>query len=139
MNKSIFIDANVLCGLFNNKDALHEKSEKAIISLKESEFVISNFILLECYTIISQRTSKEKAIHFRSYIFANRQYKIFWINHKLEEDSWNIFASIKDKNFSYVDASTLAVMKKEKIKHLLSFDTGFNNLQKQFKFKLIGS
>jgi predicted nucleic acid-binding protein len=65
-------------------------------------------------------------------------YKIVWINRKLEEETWKIFASIKDKNFSYVDASILAVMKKEKISHLLSFDAGFKNLQEQFKFQLIG-
>lgn len=139
MNKRVFIDSNVLCGLFNNKDALHQKSENAIIFLKESEFLISNFILLECYTIISQRTSKENAIHFRNYMFANRQYEIFWIDRNFEQDAWKIFSSIKDKNFSYVDASILAVMKKEKIGHLLSFDTGFQNLQHEFKFKLIGS
>jgi len=138
MNKRVFIDSNVLCGLFNNKDALHQKSAKAIVSLKESGFVISNFILLECYTIISQRTSKENAIHFRNYMFANRQYEIAWIDRKLEDEVWTTFQTIKDKHFSYVDASILAVMKKEKIKHLLSFDVSFKSLQSEFKFKLVG-
>ncbi len=138
MNEIVFIDANVLCGLFNNKDSLHEKSKKAIISLKKSEFAISNFILLECYTIISQRTSKENATHFRDYIFANRQYKIFWIDRRLEDEVWLAFKSIKDKNFSYVDASILAIMKKQNVRHLLSFDTGFKDLQDQFKFRLVG-
>lgn len=139
MKQTIFIDSNVLCGLFNDKDALHEKSKKAITSLIKSRFVISNFILLECYTIISQRTFKKNAIDFRQYMLNDDQYNLFWINRKLEEDSWNIFSSIKDKNFSYVDASILAVMKSEKISHLLSFDSGFTHLQKTFGFTLIGA
>ena len=139
MKQTIFIDSNVLCGLFNDKDSLHEKSKNALASLREYQFAVSNFILLECYTIISQRTSKENSINFRQYMLTDYPYKIVWINRKLEEETWKIFASIKDKNFSYVDASILAVMKKEKIGHLLSFDTGFKDLQEQFKFKLIGS
>lgn len=139
MNETVFIDANVLCGLFNNKDSLHERSKKAIESLRKSALVISNFILLECYTIISQRTSKAHSIHFRQYMLANKQYGILWIDQKLEEDTWKIFQSIKDKNFSYVDASILAAMKSEKITHLLSFDAGFSQLQKTFDFALIGA
>lgn len=45
---------------------------------------------------------------------------------------------MKDKNFSYVDASILAVIKQEKIKHLLSFDISFKPLQKEYGFELIG-
>lgn len=137
--KPFFIDANVLCGLFNNKDSLHEKSKKAIESLRKSAFAISNFILLECYTIISQRTSKTHSIRFRQYMLTNKQYEIFWIDKTLEQETWKIFASIKDKNFSYVDASILAVIKKEKISHLLSFDAGFAQFQNNFGFTLIGS
>ena len=139
MNNTVFIDANVLCGLFNNKDSLHEKSKKAIESLRKSVFTISNFILLECYTIISQRTSKAHSIRFRQYMLTNKQFEIFWMDKMLEQEAWNIFASIKEKNFSYVDASILAVMKKEKIGHLLSFDSGFAQLQKPFGFKLLGA
>jgi len=137
MNKVIFIDTNVLCGLYNNKDTLHEKSKKTIISLKESKFAISNFILIECYTVISQRTSKERSISFREYILTHFLHKIFWIDRKMEDDTWRIFKSIKDKNFSYIDASILAVMKKEKIGNLLSFDAGFAQFQKTFGFTLI--
>lgn len=139
MNETVFIDTNVLCGLFNNQDSLHEKSKKIIQSLRESTFAISNFILLECYTIISQRISKTHSIRFRQYMFTNKQYEILWIDQKLEENTWAIFQSIKDKNFSYVDASILAAMKSQKITHLLSFDTSFTQLQKTFGFTLIGA
>src|SRR3990167_11425411 len=105
MTEIVFIDANVLCGLFNNNDSLHEKSKKAIELLRESAFAISNFILLECYTIISQRTSKGNSILFRKYMLTNKQYEIFWTDRRLEDEAWAIFQSIEDKNFSNVDAS----------------------------------
>lgn len=139
MKQPLFVDTNYLCAFYNKSDSLHEKAKKIFPSLEEFQVVISNFILLECYTIISQRVSKHHALIFREDMYSEKYYRIFWIDRRLEEYVWTIFKSIKDKNFSYVDASILAVMKREKINHLLSFDTTFKNLQDQFKFKLIGA
>lgn len=138
MKQNIIVDANVICSLYNSEDSLYEKAQGIKPLFTEYNPVVSNFILLEIYTILSQRVSKKFSIEFGENIYKDRVFTVVWINRKLEQDTWRIFASIKDKNFSYVDASILAVMKKEKIGHLLSFDAGFKNLQKQFNFKLIG-
>ena len=138
MKQFLFVDTNYLCAYYNKSDSLHEKAKKLFSSLQEFHIIISNFILLECYTIISQRVSKNHALIFKEDMYTQKYYRIYWINKELEKQVWSIFESIKDKNFSYVDASILAVMRKEKVKHLLSFDTTFKNLQDQFKFKLLG-
>ena len=139
MKQSIFIDTNFLCALYNEKDALHEKARVIWPTLDEFYYAVSNFILLEAYTILSQRVSKTQAIFFGNYVRKENPYMIFWIDRNLENNIWQVFKLIKDKNFSYVDASILAVMKKEKIGHLLSLDAGFKNLHEQLEFKLIGS
>lgn len=139
MKQDLFIDTNVICALYNSKDSLNAKAEKVKHLFEEYKPVLSNFILLETYTILSQRVSKEFAIKFGQDVQREHQYVIYWIDKMLEDEAWKIFASIKDKNFSYVDASILAVMKKEKIGNLLSFDAAFKSLQNQFKFKLIGA
>lgn len=139
MKPIIFIDTNFLCALYNEKDSLHEKARLIWPTLKELDYIISNFILIEAYTILSQRASKVQAIAFGNYIRRENPYTIVWINRDFEDAIWKIFKSIKDKNFSYVDASILAVMKKQKISHLLSFDAGFAQFQKTFGFTLIGA
>jgi len=139
MKQSLIIDTNVICALYNSEDSLYQKAQRIKHLLTEYNPVVSNFILLETYTVLSQRVSKEFAVSFGKRVRERHSYAVVWINRKLEQDIWKIFVSIKDKNFSYVDASILAVMKKEKISHLLSFDAGFEGLQSQLKFKLIGS
>jgi predicted nucleic acid-binding protein len=139
MKRPLFVDTNYLCAFYNKSDSLHEKAKKSSSSLGEFHIVISNFILLESYTVLSQRVSKNHVLTFKEDMYNEKYYRIYWVDKNLEENIWLIFKSIKDKNFSYVDASILAVMKKEKINHLLSFDATFKNLQEQFKFKLIGS
>lgn len=138
MNPSVFLDTNYLCALYNVNDSLYDKAKSLAKTLKGTKFIITNFILLESYTILSQRASKAQSMRFGNYVRRYNPYDIFWIDKELEEKIWKIFKKIKDKNFSYVDASILAVMKKEKIKHLLSFDDSFKNLQKQFSFQQIG-
>lgn len=139
MKKSIVVDTNVICALYNPEDSLYEKAQRIKSLFTEYKPIVSNFILLETYTILSQRISKEFAVSFGKRIREKHSYAVVWIGPKLEEDVWKIFTSIKDKNFSYVDASILAAMKSEKITHLLSFDTGFAQLQKTFGFTLIGA
>lgn len=139
MNSPLFIDSNFFCALYNNIDSLHLKAKLLAPSLKDTQLVISNFVLLETYTVLSQRASKKRALQFGNHVANNNPYDIFWIDRNLEDEVWKIFSSIKDKNFSYVDASILAVLKKEKIHHVLSFDSGFKKQEKEFNFSLIGA
>lgn len=137
MKDKIIVDTNFLCALENPNDSLHDKAIIAKRLTKGFKLIITNFILLETYTILSQRVSKGFAVSFGERLQEKHPFTLFWIDKRLEEEVWKIFVSIKDKNFSYVDASILAVMNKEKITHLLSFDESFTKLQKQFRFELI--
>lgn len=137
MTQSIFADTNFLCALENPLDSLHEKAITVNQQTIGLSLVVSNFVLLETYTILSQRVSKEFAVGFGQRVQKKHPFIIFWMTKDLEQETWSIFKIIKDKNFSYVDASILAVMQKEKIKHLLCFDESFEKLQKQFGFKVI--
>lgn len=133
----VFIDTSFLVALYNKKDTLHEKAKLYTGDLEKVHVVISNFILLESYTILSQRASKQQAISFGNYVRKYNPYDIFWIERELENEVWRTFTSIKDKNFSYVDASILTVIQKEGISHLLSFDHAFKRLEKEYSFNLI--
>ena len=139
MRPSLFVDANFFCALYNDSDAHYSKAEVIATRLNDFRLLTSNFVLLETYTVLSQRASKKEAIAFGERLKKDSPYAIYWISKQLEEDVWKIFISIKDKNFSYVDASILTVIKREKISHLLSFDAGFAQLQKKFGFSLIGA
>ena len=134
----LFVDTSYLCSFYNKSDSLHERAKKILPLLKNFQVVLSSFVLLECYTVLSQRVSKQHVLSFKEDMYDEKYYHTYWVDKMLEKEVWNIFSSIKDKNFSYVDASTLAIIKREKISHLLSFDTGFAQLQNNFGFTLIG-
>ena len=134
----LFVDTSYLCSFYNKSDSLHERAKKILPLLKNFQVVLSSFVLLECYTVLSQRVSKQHVLSFKEDMYDEKYYHTYWVDKMLEKEVWNIFSSIKDKNFSYVDASTLAIIKREKISHLLSFDASFAQFQNNFGFTLIG-
>ena len=138
MRQKVFVDTNFFCALYNPTDSLYQSAQVIRKHVVNWDLIVSNFILLETYTILSQRVSKHFAIQFGQKLLTEHPYIIIWVDKKLEESVWNIFASVSNKNFSYVDASILAVMQKEYIHHLLSFDRQFVKLQKKFHFTLLG-
>ncbi|MBI4119919.1 MAG: hypothetical protein HY454_00450 [Parcubacteria group bacterium] len=55
----------------------------------------------------------------------------------MQTSSWQIFKEIANKNVSFVDCSTIAVMKAEGIRHLLTLDLqDFKPLSKKYRFGL---
>lgn len=106
-------------------------------SLKEarSSIVISNYILLEVLTVLAQRTNKNHALSVGRLLKSDKNINVIHIDESLDEDSWQIFQALPGKNISWVDCSTLAVMRYAGIKQLLTFDaTDFASLRGQFGF-----
>lgn len=130
-NKSVFIDTNYFCALYNPKDTLNQKSIIFSKLLKEKKYkaYVSNYIIIETLTIISQRVGKNIALTFWGKI--NEQLiKIIYMDKRLQCQSFKIFKKIRSKNISFVDASIIALIKKHKIDYLLTFDKKLLSLAK---------
>jgi len=138
-DNQIFVDSNFFIALFNLTDSLHPKVLKISRGLKRENprLYISNFIFLEIVTVLSQRVNRETAVLLGNYLLKDKQLEVIHIDKKLNEITWEIFKSINKKNCSFVDASILAVMKREGIKKLLTFDKeDFLSLKRKYRFNL---
>ncbi len=138
IDKTVFIDSCCFCGLNNSKDTLHIKSKLAFSSLRKEEHKLftSNFIISETITVLSQRAGKKAASKFGEDIFnQDNLIEILRTNISDEINSFNIFKKVKSKNISFVDVSTLALMKKYKINYLLTFDKKLIIEAKKYKIK----
>jgi predicted nucleic acid-binding protein len=138
-NSRIFVDSNYFIALFNFQDSLYRKARKTARSLdaKRPQLVISNFIFLEVTTVLSQKRGKSVALEAGRYLAKSSFIEIIHIDEFLHQQTWEIFQAIKYKDISFVDASTLAVLRVEGIAELLTFDIeDFKKLQKNFRFRL---
>ena len=139
---SIFVDSNYFIALFNASDTLHPET----VSIAENmvaqnvRLCISNYIVIEVLTVLSQRVGKQSAILAMESLSNNEQIKMIHVTEELHQQSLDIFKTVKPKNVSLVDCSILAIPDYANIKQLLTFDiTDFKPLASRFNFKLLSN
>lgn len=127
----VFVDSNIYISLLNKNDTTHKNALVILDELEkeEAELFISNYILSECLTLISQRFGHINAIQFRDDIYKGNT-RVLITDKEIEDLSWDIFKNCKDKNISYVDSTNIAFCKKYLLDELISLDKSLINLYK---------
>ena len=130
----IFVDTNFYVSLENKADSNHEQAKEALTSLipKNPQFFTTNLVLYETVTVLSIRVGREAAIYFKENF--DPETRIFWLDKQTETKAWSLFKRIKDKDVSFVDCYSFALLEELEIKEVLTFDRDF---AKQ-GFKLLG-
>lgn len=135
----IFVDSNYFIALYRISDSLHEHALRITHALEQKGMilVVSNLIFAETVTVLSQREGKELAWQAGEDLLKNEQVRHMHVDEALQRKSWEIFREVQEKNISFVDCSTVAVMQTEGISTLLTFDVrDFKSLQKQYRISL---
>jgi len=137
MANDVFLDTSFIVSLFNNKDSNHSKAlllQTTVLSEVEHRY-ISSFVYAEYATILSQRLGKEEFVKYQKFFQAWVQ-ELF-IDAHLHGITKKYFETLKNKDISFVDASSILAMKKYKIKHIVTFGKHFGELERKFGVKII--
>ncbi|MGH2829428.1 MAG: type II toxin-antitoxin system VapC family toxin, partial [Actinomycetota bacterium] len=58
---SVFVDANVLLGAFDDRDRMHEQARRLLASLVEDEQFTTDHVLVESWHLVNRRAGYEAA------------------------------------------------------------------------------
>jgi len=121
----IFIDTNFYVSLENKADSNHEKAKEILNSLiqKDPQFFTTTLILYETVTVISLRVGREAAIYFKDNF--DPATRVLWLDKAIETKAWNLFRKIKDKDVSFVDCYSFALLGELMVREVLTFDKDF--------------
>lgn len=137
MASKIFTDTNYFIALYNPTDSQYLKAKNISNKLVDVEIIISNFIFLETVSVFSQRVGRKEAIDLGKHLLEDENIHLVHVDRKLQSSAWEIFCETKKKNTSFVDCSTVVIMKAERINSLLTFDQeDFAPLLKKHHLKL---
>lgn len=134
---SVFVDSNYFIALFNVSDSLHDQAGELAESMLKQDvsLCISNYIVLEVLTVLSQRVSRSAAKVAADSLSDGKQIEVMHISEELHNLSLQVFQTTEAKNISLVDCSILALLNYAGIKRLLTFDvTDFKPLRERFDF-----
>ncbi len=135
----IFVDTWAWYAMSNRKDKDHQKAKELNIKfvLEGYRYVTTNFIFAESYTLIIMRgKNHHAAIKFGENLkqmirLGGIDY--FRITEQIEKDAWEIAKQYDDKDFSYIDCTSFALMKNLGISIAFTNDDHF----KQMGFQIV--
>ncbi|MCL6558456.1 MAG: PIN domain-containing protein [Firmicutes bacterium] len=113
----VLVDSSAIAALILRNDRRHPEAVQALryFTGNGAELVLTNFIVAETYNLLAARAYPAKA---REWLLANT-WPVERVSEEDEKEARRILEKYADKDFSYTDATSLALMTR------LSFDLAF--------------
>jgi len=127
----IFIDSSLIVADKIENDQHHKEAAKTMNDIATGKYgnpLISDYIFDEILTVIFSR-SKKLPIAIETGQEIRNSVEIRRITESNFEDAWQIFKNQKNTKFSFTDCTTLALMLKEGIKNIATFDQDFSKVK----------
>ena len=113
------------------KDPSDEHHSQAVAFMEQVQknlnlhLVTSNFIVDETLTLIRMKLGHEAAVRFGHQIRESKVVEVIRITEEIEERAWQIFLKYSDKDYSFTDCTSFAVMENLSLRNAFAFDKHF--------------
>jgi uncharacterized protein len=125
--RRVFVDTSAFVALRNRAEREHEAARAALIALVAERAMLftSNYVFAETYTALLVRVGRPEAIEWGRRFRVSEAIELVRVDESLEEDAWSILESHADKAWSYVDATSFALIAREGSTEAFAFDRHF--------------
>lgn len=130
----LFVDTSAWLALNNKNDQYHDEAVSKITKVRQQkiQLVTSEYVFDESVTIIRYRISHRAAVAFGEALISSNVASIEDITDEERLKAWVLFKKYRDKDLSFTDCTSFALMVKLKLQKAFSFDNHF----KQVGFEL---
>jgi len=129
IGEHIFIDTSAWVALADTDDSNHKKAAGNYPSIL-SEFgrmVTSNLVIGETYILLLKELGHNAAFAFLEKIRTSPRIVRVYSTELIETEAEALLRKYDDHDFSYTDAVSFVIMKRQKLKKAFSFDKHFLN------------
>jgi len=128
----VFLDTGAFLALADEDDDYHTAARSIHAGLLQSrvQLLTSNLVLAETYTLIRFKVSHHAAVEFMKR-FDQTKIKVLRVTESIEQTAKAIFVRYDDKDFSFVDCTSFALIDHQRLDHAFAFDSHF----RQYRFK----
>ncbi len=133
--RQVFLDSSGFLALVNPRDTHHTQARAAWERLTKEGWrtFTSNLVVAETHALFLTRLGRDRATAFLRSILQSST-TIVRLSQQDEQHAQDIIFRYDDKNFSYTDASSFAVMERLRIGPAFTFDHNFA----QYGLEMIG-
>lgn len=125
--RRVFVDTSAFVALRNRAEREHQAARAALAALVGERALLftSNYVFAETYTALLVRIGRPEAIEWGRRVRVSEAIELVRIDESVEEDAWSILESHSDKTWSYVDATSFALIQRERSTEAFAFDRHF--------------
>jgi len=119
-----FVDTSFWVALTIPRDRNHELARELWRSARPS-LLTSNHVLGETWTFLRRRAGHPSAVKFLEAAFDSRNLQIEHVDEGTEDQAWRWLRQHDEREYSFVDATSFAVMRRLRLREALAFDGDF--------------
>ncbi len=125
--RSVFVDTSAFVALRNGSEAEHGPAREALAALIAEGVALftSNYVFAETYTALMVRVGRAEAIEWGRRFRASEAIDLVHLDRPVEERAWEILERHEDKRWSYVDATSFALIERDGGEEAFAFDAHF--------------
>jgi len=123
----VFVDTGAWYAVQVTDDVYHAAAQAALLSLLEAGtlLITSNLVIGETYTLLRAAKGYREAKRFLDALGHSRKMERLFITEHLERKAYEILEQYADHPFSFVDGTSFALMRQQRMQHAFAFDTHF--------------
>lgn len=122
----IFVDTSFFVGSVDSSDEHHAESVALLTAGSRMRLATTNHVLGETWTFIRRRLGHSAACSFVDRVEEAGDVEVVFITRELEREAWAWLARHDEREYSFVDATSFALMRHLRISDALAFDGDFS-------------
>jgi uncharacterized protein len=125
--RRVFVDTGAWYALQVGDDEWHHAAAETLDGLVAGPHVLvtTNHVVGETYTLLRITCGHAAATRFLDRLEETRRVQRVFVAEALEGRAYRMLRQYADQEFSFVDATSFAVMRSERIRHAFAFDQHF--------------
>lgn len=128
--RRIFVDTGTWYALVDRNDPDHPAARE-FFEANRLPLVTSNFVFDETLTLLRRRLGWAVACEFGRGLRESGLASIAYVTVEDEDAAWILFRKFRDKEFSYTDCTSFAMMERLKLRTAFAFDRHFAAMEYQ--------
>jgi predicted nucleic acid-binding protein len=121
----IFVDSSFWIGLSDRRDGRHAQATALFRAYERAGLLTTNHVCGESWTFLRKRHGHAAAVRFLDSTARTGRLRVVRASEEVEREAWSWLRRHDEREYSFVDATSFALMRSLGIRKALAFDDDF--------------